>query len=580
MAVTTETHHDVVIRGGKVFDGRGNKPQDADVAIRDGKVTDVAPNIEGTAAKEVDAKGQWVTPGFLDIHTHYDAEIEVMPGLEESVRHGVTSVVMGNCSLSLALGQEKDLLDIFCRVENIPRDLLAIWLKDKVTWRNLAEYYDHLESLPKGPNVASLIGHSNVRFQVMGMERSLNDHNPPADEIRKMQHYVEEAMEAGYLGLSIDLLPWHRMDGEPFKGISIPSQQARAPEYKALANVVRKHDAILQATPDALNKQTALFLAGLSTGFFRKPLRTTIVAAIDTKTNRNAHWLATTLASVCNNALNGNLRFQALADPFQMWADGPIIPFIEELPSGMELITATADERRAMLRDPAFRKRFRDDWEDTEGKLFHCNLDEMTVISSPDENHEGKSFKQIANEAGADPLEHFMDLLAEHDTALRWFTVAGNDRDDKRKYLLGHKYTLPGFNDSGAHNRNMGYQDGALRMISQALDDPSWITPEKAIARLTGDSAEWLGLDAGRLEKGSHADIAVIDPEALKTGVKPMAVEHYDDRLQGALRMVKRSDGCVKATIVGGNVAFEDGQFSPDLGQKKFGRLLKRNGKH
>src|SRR5262249_2819037 len=157
-------------------------------AIDAGRVQAVGPRLPQTGRREVDAAGAWVMPGMLDIHTHYDAEIEAMPGLEESVRHGVTTVVMGNCSLSAALGTKKDILDLFCRVESLPREVLSKWLGDhaELPWRNVREYYDHLEKVPMGPNVASFIGHSNVRAHVMGMDRSLKVSKAQGDEVRDM----------------------------------------------------------------------------------------------------------------------------------------------------------------------------------------------------------------------------------------------------------------------------------------------------------------------------------------------------------------------------------------------------------
>ena len=575
MVQVSNAPHDIVIRNGKVYDGLGNAPVQADVAIKDGKVTEIAPKIAGQAVEEVDATGKWVTPGFLDIHTHYDAEIESMPGLEESIRHGVTTVIMGNCSLSAAMGTEEELLDIFCRVENLPKDLLLDWLGGKITWHSLAGYYDHLETLAMGPNVASFLGHSNVRFSVMGMERSLNCHKPTADEIKAMQRHVADAVDAGYLGLSIDLLPWHRMANAPHKGISIPSQQARPPEYRALANVLREKDAVLQATPNALQKDTVMMLFGLSAGVFRKPLRTTIVAALDAKTNRKVHRLATYGATLVNTVLRGNLRFQALAEPFLMFGDGPIIPFFEELPSGSRLITATDVERRALLRDKAFREEFRKDWLEGDDKLFHCNLDEMQIVSCPDHTLEGKSFGEVARARKQDPVECLLDLLAEFDTGIRWCSEAANDRPEARKYLLGHKYTLPGFNDSGAHNRNMAFQDGALQMLRQAVEDPAWISIEKAVQRLTSEPAEWLGLKGvGSIEKGRQADVAVIDPTKLSSNLGA-PVEHNDDRV-GHMRVVKRSDGVVSHVVVNGKTAYSGGTFAPTLGTEKFGRLLRR----
>src|SRR6202040_2959025 len=142
--------------------GAGSPARWADVAIRDGKVEAIGAGLPQRAAREVDAANCWVMPGMLDIHTHYDAEIEAMPGLDESVRHGVTTVVMGNCSLSAALGTKKDILDVFSRVESLPRDVLSKWLGDEIKWQGVREYYPHLDRLPIGPNVASLLGHSDV----------------------------------------------------------------------------------------------------------------------------------------------------------------------------------------------------------------------------------------------------------------------------------------------------------------------------------------------------------------------------------------------------------------------------------
>ena len=199
-----------VIRGGTYYDGTGAKGIRRDVVVKDGKVDGIyesAPPIDN--AKEIDAQGKWVTPGFLDIHTHYDAELEVMPGLEESLRHGTTTVVMGNCSISAALGKDEDIVDLFCRVENMPAQVLTEWIKDRITWKSLAEYYEHLETLDMGPNVASFIGHSNIRIAAMGVDRSFNIKKTTREEKQKMDGYLHEAMEAGYLGMSIDMLPFH-----------------------------------------------------------------------------------------------------------------------------------------------------------------------------------------------------------------------------------------------------------------------------------------------------------------------------------------------------------------------------------
>ncbi|MBX7073350.1 MAG: amidohydrolase family protein [Pirellulales bacterium] len=573
-STTERPAHDVVIRNGLFFDGAGKPGRVADVAISGGKVEQASPQIPTQGQREIDARGCWVLPGLLDIHTHYDAEIEALPGLDESVRHGVTTVVMGNCSLSAAVGSKKDLLDLFCRVESLPRDVLSKWIGDEIPWRNVTQYYEHLDTLPIGPNVSSFVGHSSIRAHVMGMERSLRESHATRDEIDGMRRIVSEAMDAGYLGLSIDMLPWHRMDGEPFVGISVPSQHASPKEYGQLADVVRRRDRVLQATPNALNKRTVAILGMLSTGIFRRPLRTTIVAAMDVKTNRKIYKIATGGASFLNTFMRANIRWQALAEPFLNYCDGVHTPLLEEFPTGVESISATSAERKQMFSDPAFRKRFRDDWETRGERVFHRDLDDMWVVSSPLPGQAGKSFQELAEAAGAEPLDYFMDLLAEHDSAIRWKTVVTNDRADKRQYIFAHPTTLPGFNDSGAHARNMAFQDGGLQMLQQVALNPGLMPIEQAIHKLTGATADWLGLDAGSLANGRWADVAIIDPEKLKTGLSE-PIEHHDERLAGAMRMVKRSDGVVRQVLVGGQIAFEEGRFADDFGQRRYGRMLR-----
>ncbi|WP_267894938.1 amidohydrolase family protein [Nostoc sp. 'Lobaria pulmonaria (5183) cyanobiont'] len=192
----------------------------------------------------VDASGLWVTPGFIDIHTHYDLELEIAPGLSESVRHGVTSVVIGNCSLSVAIAQPQILADIFQRVETLSHRLIAKWLQQSVSWQTPAEYLQHLQQLPLGPNVAPMFGHSALRAHVMGLERSLTV-QPTKFELKVMQRIATDALDAGFIGISIDMFPWHRMSGE-WQGCTIPSQHAKFKEYAMLADLCRRSQCVFQ----------------------------------------------------------------------------------------------------------------------------------------------------------------------------------------------------------------------------------------------------------------------------------------------------------------------------------------------
>ena len=571
-----------IIRNGTYFDGTGAQGVRKDMVIRHGKVESVhdeAPTIEG--ANEVDATGKWVTPGFIDIHTHYDAEIEVMPGLEESLRHGTTTVVMGNCSISAALGKDEDIVDLFCRVENMPAQVLTEWIKDRITWKNLAEYYEHLEGLALGPNVASFIGHSNIRIASMGVDRSFTVPKASSEEYQKMDNHLKEAMEAGYLGMSIDMLPFHRWGGifnPSHKGTSVPSQQASVKEYKRLANILRSYNRVLQATPNALDKRSGIHLLGMSSGLFRKPLKTTIVAAMDLKSDERIHKLVTTLATVGKRFFNADMKFQALAMPFLNYGEGPITPLFEEFPSMVEVIGATRAERKTAFEDPKFRKWFRKDWNHKATSVFPRLLKEMTVVKAPDSNLAGKTFEELATlyGEGQDNLDYFMDLIIQYDTDLVWKCTAANHRDRVRVGLLAHEATIPGFNDSGAHNVNMAFHDGSLQALRQAQEYPDILPIEKAIHRLTKMPADWLGLDVGSIEPGRRADICILDPNKLQSGLTEEPIEDYHPSLKGSFRYVKRSDGVVNHVFVNGEEVFsEQDGFAEAVGKKRYGQLLR-----
>lgn len=569
-----------VIRNGLFFDGTEKKGRKADLVIQQGKVVGIhatAPAIEN--AKEIDASGKWVTPGFLDIHTHYDAEIEVLPGLEESVRHGTTTVVMGNCSISAALGKDEDIVDLFCRVENMPAQVLTEWIKDKITWKSLAEYYDHLEQIPMGPNVASFVGHSNIRIASMGLDRSFKVSKANDSEKKKMNNFLNEAMEAGYLGMSIDMLPFHRWSGiysEAYKGSSVPSQQASVKEYRRLANILRKYDRVLQATPNALDKMSGIHILGMSSGLFRKPLKTTVVAALDLKTDKNIHKLVTTLSLIGKRFLNADVRFQALSMPFLNYGEGPITPLFEEFPSMVKVIGANREERKLAFQDPTFRKWFRKDWNHKATSVFPRLLKEITIEKAPNNNLVSHTIQELADQSGKDGLDYFMDLIIQYDTDLVWKCTAANHRDKVRVKLLSHEATIPGFNDSGAHNVNMAFHDGALQTLKQSLEYPDILPIEKAIHRLTKLPADWLGLDAGSLELGRRADVCVIDPSQLKTGLTQEPIEDFHPSLKGAFRYVKRSGGVVNHVFINGSEVFSAANgFVADLGTKKYGQLLR-----
>jgi N-acyl-D-aspartate/D-glutamate deacylase len=216
-----DVQFDLILRNGRIFDGLGSPPFHGDIAIKNGKIAAIGQAILAPAREIKECADFWVIPGFIDIHTHYDIEVEISPGLNESVQHGVTTVVMGNCSLSVTYGNPKDLADMFLRVETLPRILIEKWLKTSISWETPKEYFEHLKSLPLGPSISALLGHSSLRAYVMGLQRSLHD-KATDEELAKMRALAEKALDAGCIGISVDMVPWHMMSGE-FKGKTIPS---------------------------------------------------------------------------------------------------------------------------------------------------------------------------------------------------------------------------------------------------------------------------------------------------------------------------------------------------------------------
>ena len=226
---------DFCVENGLFFDGRGGEPQVRHLGVRDGVVVEVSekPLDPTRATSVIDARNKWVMPGFVDLHTHYDAEVEVSPSLSESVRHGVTTIFMGSCSLGASLGEPEDIADIFCRVEGIPRPIMLPLLQERKSWESLGEYFEHLDQLPLGPNVASFVGHSNVRMHVMGFDRSVQPSvSPSAAELERMDSLLIEGLDLGYLGLSIQTLPWDKLDGDRWPARPLPSYFAPWSEYR------------------------------------------------------------------------------------------------------------------------------------------------------------------------------------------------------------------------------------------------------------------------------------------------------------------------------------------------------------
>ena len=574
---------DTVIRGGRWFDGTGAPSAIRNIGIRDGHVAAISaePLDEVGCGRVIDAAGKWVLPGLLDIHTHYDVEILVAPSLSESVRHGVTTVLVGSCSLSTIHVDGQDAGDLFGRVEAIPRQYVVDTIEAHKTWSSCEDYIASLETLPLGPNVTAFIGHSDMRAATMGLDRATrSDARPTPAEQARMEQMLDEALQAGFVGMSSQQLLFDKMDGDVCRSRTLPSTYAKPKELRRLKSKLRRSGRILQAGPDVKNPLDLVSQLAQALGIFRRPLKTSLLAAADVKSNRLAI-PAMVKASRMLTRLGADFRWQHLPVPFEVYADGIDLVIFEEFGSGAEALhLREALERDELIRDESYRRRFRKDYENKYGpRVWHRDFFDAEIVDCPDASVIGKSFGQVGIErGGVHPVDAFLDLVLEHGTALRWHTTISNDRPEVLKKLAAEPGIQIGFSDAGAHLRNMAFYNMGLRLLRHVLDAQQsgepFLSVEQAVHRLTGELADWYRIDAGHLRVGDRADVVVIDPTHLDDTLDAYVEEPFA-QYGGMSRMVNRNDEAVNAVLVSGQAVVLDGQPTSVLGKQRTGSFLR-----
>ncbi|MBC9249962.1 N-acyl-D-glutamate amidohydrolase [Pseudomonas alcaligenes] len=574
---------DVLIKNGLFFDGTGAPGSLRHIGVRDGQVAAISSEAldESACAEVIDAAGQWVMPGFIDMHTHYDAELVAAPALKESVRHGVTTVLIGSCSISMVLSAPEDCSDLFTRVESVPREHVLPLLQARKNWHSAADYAAFLDRHPLGPNVSSFLGHSDLRVAVLGLERAVDAQVRPSEaELTRMEQLLDEALDAGLLGLSSMTNPWDKLDGERQRSKSLPSVYAPWREYVRLNRVLRRRGRIHQGAPNLVTKLNVFAFLWESMGLLRKPLKTTLITLMDVKADP---WLAPILGPLTRwlaRLTRADFRWQTLPVPFVTYADGMEFVVFEEFPSGeAALHLASQDLRSELFRDPDYRRQFRHDVDKRFGpRVWHRDFDDAWIVDCPDASLAGHSVGELAKARGMHPGDLFLDLLAEHGPRLRWRTLIANHRPEVVEKLVAEPATLIGFADSGAHIRNMAFYNFAVRLLKLVRDGEQRGAPAMPVAqavwRLTGELGTWFGIDAGHLAVGKRADIVVLDPQRLDTSLESYheaPMEGFD----GLQRMVNRGDA-VQATLINGRVAYRSGEFASDFGQVRgYGQFLR-----
>ena len=561
--------HDLIIRGGTVVDGTGAPRFLADIAIGNGRITAIGNDL-GDATEVLEATGLIVTPGFVDIHTHYDGQATWDSLLEPSSGHGVTTVVAGNCGVGFAPvrpGKEEWLVQLMEGVEDIPGTALHEGIS--WGWESFPEYLDLLDSRRYAIDIAAYIGHGPLRAYVMG-DRGARNEPATNDDIAGMKKLVTEAIMAGAVGFSSSRTLNHKArDGEP-----VPGTFAAEDELNGLADgVVDAGGGLFEVAPQGLEFEAEVFLGEVDL-LSRIALRTKLAVTFAMLQNeRNPDSWRIALAKVDEtNAAGANMRPQIAARPFGMmigWANNN--PFTKR-PTLISLVSRFSGEQLfAELRKPAVRATILSEADlaadpsiqfDGLASFLQTMLDKVYAMGDPP-NYEPSPENTVAELAaarGVSPMEMAYDLLNESNgTAflmLPFFNYVGGTQDAIYE-MLQHPATVSGLSDGGAHCRMICDASIPTYVITHwARDRKSLkLTLEQAVKMQTYDTAEVVGFhDRGTIEVGKRADINVIDIEELELEY-PRAV---DDLPAGGRRLMQAARGYV-ATIVNGEVTRRNG---------------------
>ncbi len=563
--------YDLIIRGGTVVDGSGLPGYRADVGIYDGIITAIC-DLAGEQANEViDAEGKVVAPGFVDAHTHMDAQVFWDEIGTNSCWHGVTSVVMGNCGFSLAPCAEKDKLLVLHNLqmaEDISIEAMGAGVK--WTWDTFAEFLDAVEALPKGINYAANVGHSALRTYVMG-QRAMEE-TATEDDLAKMKRELADSIRAGAVGFSTSRARTHRTpEGKP-----VASRLADWDEVKELTGVMGELGAgVMQFSrestdndPDARSDEQRRMKAlavdsgvPLSFGgswYHRKTpdvwrnqfqmVDDTIAAGGRMLIQGGATW-------------NGSLRSFETMTPY------------DRLPVWQEFRKLPLAEQETGLRDPAMRKKLVDavkahkhnpDPSMPNNLLRPVDWDWVFPLLTPLPPY--RSIADIAAERGVEPIEAFIDMALEKHLKLFFIQPSNNEDQDFVLAMIRHPHSAVTFSDAGAHvatviNPIHGHLLGHWVRNQQAL------TLEEAIRKITYVTASFWGLKGrGLLRLGYHADVVVFDADT----IAPQLPSLVHDLPTGAPRMLQKADG-IDATIVNGEILIRGNQHTGALP----GRLLR-----
>ena len=567
-------NHDIIIRDGTVVDGTGAEPRRADVGLTGDRITAIVDiddgGIDGSANREIDAEGRLVTPGFVDIHTHLDAQLAWDPIGTSSCWHGVTSVVMGNCGVTFAPCRPDDratLAEMMESVEDIPRD--AILESLPWDWETYGEYYESINRLAKGPNTGGLVGHSAVRTYVMG-ERGLDEAPATGDDIVAMARLVDEAMSAGALGFSTSRTALHTVpDGRP-----VPGTYAAADELLAFAEVLGRHDAgvfegamrLGERDNDAFDSsRSEVALMGEISRRSGRPVSFGL-----TQTDRRPGLYESVIEFVKEeNAEGANVRPQTTARGIGLLFGLETRTPFDRAPAWKELRGQVNGRKLQMLRDATFRQALISE-ADVHGT--GVDLDNLFVLPDGDARYDcdpANSLTSIATARGVSPAAAFIELALETEGQVVANMPFLNQDLSAVAEMLDDPLVTLGLADAGAHVGQIMDASQPTFLLTYWIRELERWSIQEAIRRLTSDTADLFGIrQRGRLIEGNFADVNVIDFD----GLRLPQPEYVNDLPNGAGRFIQGSSG-YDYTIVNGEVFMDHGEHTGALA----GQMLRSN---
>lgn len=546
------------LRGGTLVDGTGAPATEGDLLLDGDRIAAVGAVDAGAArgAEEIDCTGKVVAPGFIDVHTHYDAQVFWDPDLTPSSWHGVTTVVVGNCGFGIAPTKPEDrgtIARILENVEGMPLDALEAG----IPWRfeTFPEYLAAVEGLPLRINLAAYVGHTPVRQYVMG--EAATERAATTEEVDAMRRIVGEAIDAGAIGFSTS----HAASHVGAYGRPVPSRLAELSEIRALAGELGKRQlGVVEATwgPDLFVDEFAALAREID-----RPVTWAAIMA----TRRQPEYAPEVVARTerAGGYVRPQIAGRAIVVQIMMTEPGPF----GNVPSFVEVLALPAGERAAKYRDHAWRERaaaeIREAWGDAveRSRVSESRL-HAELVGAGD-------LETLAEARGTTAFDLMIDLALEEDLATRFHVPMTNDNEEQIGEMLRNDHLLLGLSDAGAHTSQLCDADFSSWLLQHWWREREALSLEKAIWRLTGQPAEFLGLsDRGRLAPGAAADVTVFDPE--RVGTQP--IERVHDLPAGADRLVARSTG-IEHVFVAGQAIRRDGvdRATPEQGAP--GRLLR-----